>query len=117
LKYHIFLYYDTRITIDDEQEHTEGECVTLQDGEILRGEEDERLDVEAMDTTFKEFVARHDLNDPEQHAYLRKTFEDTKTTAEAKIEDHQAMLDLATKYLGILDQYKTPAPKKRRHLR
>ena len=119
MKYHIFLDDETRFTIDDEQEHTDGECVTLQDGQILHGNgsgEYERLDVEGMDASFKEFLGNHDLDDPNQRAHLKRTFEETKATAEAKIEDHQAMFDLATKYLGILDTH-DKKPNKRRHLR
>src|SRR5262249_51039975 len=77
--------------------------------------EDERLDVEAMDAAMSETIARYDLSDPDQRAYLRQTFEQTKTHAEAKIADHTAMLTLSEKYLEIV----TKAGKKpqRRHLR
>jgi len=122
MKYHIFVDDEMRITFDDENDHTDGMCVTLADGVILNDEEDavedERLDVPRMDETFKEFVARYDLSDPEQRAYLTSMFMDTKAKAQEKLEDHGAMLRLSEKYLAVIATgARTPTPKKRRHLR
>jgi hypothetical protein len=86
--YHIWIDEDRRISITDENPETEGMCVTLVDGEIITDENEddsERLDVEAMDAAMGAVIAKHDLNDPEQRVYLRQTFEDTKSHAEAKI--------------------------------
>ena len=116
MRYHIFCADDVRITVDDEKEETEGLCVTLVDGEILWDEDDEefdheRLDVPAMDATFAAFVAKHDLSDPDQRMHLRRTFENTKAHAEAKVADHSSMRDLSEKYLEIIAK-----AEKKRHL-
>ena len=117
MKYHIFVDEETRITFDDENDYTDGMCVTLADGVLLNDEEDavedERLDVEAMDATFAEFVGKYDLSDPEQRAYLNGVFADTKKKAEEKIADHTAMRDLSVKYLNRIAAH-AMVPKRRR---
>jgi hypothetical protein len=108
MKYHIWTDEETRITVDDENERTDGRCVTLVDGQILSdddevdGEEDERLDVEAMDAAMAETVARYDLSNPDARAYLLDTFGQTREHARAKVEDHGAMLKLSQKYIDVV---------------
>jgi len=106
--YHIWINDDTRISINDEVEETEGQCISLAHGEILSDEE-ERLDAARMDASFAEVLARYDLYDPEQRAYLQRTFEETRVHAEkmideyqGKLTDHGVMLMLSNKYLAEL---------------
>jgi hypothetical protein len=47
---HLWINDETRISIDDENPKTEGQCISLRDGECLTDDDEEEwLDVEAMD--------------------------------------------------------------------
>ena len=107
MKYHIFTDPDNRITVDDEQEHTADECVSLIDGVIITEENvDDLLGSEEEALTYDEWKQHHlslYVEIPKgQRKYL---YEQWRIMAEGAPETYIAMLvdEINTKGLAEPD--------------